>query len=863
MKKTALAFCILMIVALQTIQAQNAPVSMIGNLLMNATTISVPIKASNFTNISSCNLKLVYNPAVLQATSVSIGSGVGGNINSNISVAGKIYLGWYRVPAISMPDNSTIFTVNFQRIGPGLCNISFDDSTYCAYSRGSLYLNDSPFTNFYQNGTVSVLPSNAPHTFIAATTAVPGNLVTLPIKVNSLMFVGNLSLLLTYNPSVLSYVSAVNNSSFPSLSVNASQSGSLQISGNSSAFNGFSLADSSVLCSLNFSYLGGCTALNWFDNGISCQYSGPQNTPIYNDSPQSTYYTNASVVPDFEISGDSAVCPATTATYSVSNVNGCSFQWLVNGGTILSGATTHTVDVSWNSTTVSASISVIETYANNSFLATKTINIIPLPTPQIIGAIAVSNSSNNETYTTPATASLYYWTLSGGTILSGQGSNTIHVDWTTCQACTSATISLTETTASPAACSGTTVLNVSISNIFYSLSGQLTYDNQLATPLNGQTIKLINSLGYEIATTTTTTYVDNSIPANPLEVKGYYQFNAIHPGSYTLKTIINNIPWGGVNATDALHIKRHVVGLSYLYDLPLVAADINLSGTVNSTDALLLQLRAVGIISQFVGGDWVLGDTLVSVAGNTVHNLKILAMGDVNKSYVPNTLKAINSIQLQKEGILELNESAVIEVPIRVADYLMLGALSLDLGFDPRLVEIKDLKSTLKGIVYKITEGEILLCWSDTKAVQLQPNDILCTLLVKAKTSLTASMDVFSFSAASEFTDENAKQIQFSPLKVCSLETNAEDFAIKLYPNPCRDNIKIEYKLTEAAQVKLSIYNAVAQNIAVLEDSYKAPGSYQLNFNTSDFKPGIHRCEMLINGATLHLQKNTKLLKIN
>ena len=59
----------------------------------------------------------------------------------------------------------------------------------------------------------------------------------------------------------------------------------------------------------------------------------------------------------------------------------------------------------------------------------------PLPTTVITGPAPVCQSINNSTatYTTPLVAgNTYLWSVSaGGTIISGQGTNTITVQWNT------------------------------------------------------------------------------------------------------------------------------------------------------------------------------------------------------------------------------------------------------------------------------------------------------------------------------------------------------------------------------------------------------------------------------------------------
>ncbi len=154
-----------------------------------------------------------------------------------------------------------------------------------------------------------------------------------------------------------------------------------------------------------------------------------------------------------------------------------------------------------------------------------------------------------------------------------------------------------------------------------SISGRVMYDNQAETGLNN-VLLLLNS-GYNAQQTTTGS-------------NGQFQFNNLMPGTYQIVAICYK-PWGGVNAVDALGILRYFVGVDPLSPLQQMAADVDASYFINSTDALLVLKRFTGIINYFPLGDWVFEPTMVVVdgTGNIVRNIKGLCVGDVNRSYVP------------------------------------------------------------------------------------------------------------------------------------------------------------------------------------------------------------------------------------
>jgi hypothetical protein len=142
--------------------AQNAPITSVGAVSTQGSTIRAAVTVTNFTNIGSCNLKLIYNPAIIDATAVTASSLPGGNLSSNLTVPGEISLGWFTSPAVTLPDNSPVFYLDFTRVAAGSSLLAWvDDGFSCHYSDGNYNnLNDIPQGSYYINGMIITLPGN-------------------------------------------------------------------------------------------------------------------------------------------------------------------------------------------------------------------------------------------------------------------------------------------------------------------------------------------------------------------------------------------------------------------------------------------------------------------------------------------------------------------------------------------------------------------------------------------------------------------------------------------------------------------------------------------------------------------------------
>ncbi|MFM8837404.1 MAG: beta strand repeat-containing protein, partial [Bacteroidota bacterium] len=206
--------------------------------------------------------------------------------------------------------------------------------------------------------------------------------------------------------------------------------------------------------------------------------------------------------------------------------------------------------------------------------------------------------------------------------------------------------------------------------VTYSVSGTLTYNNTASTPMTNSVVRIKDGLGAVVASDST-------------DALGAYAMSAVPSGTYTLEAVTSK-PWGGVTASDALGISRHFSGSVPLTGLRLSAADVNGSTSITSGDALLVNRRFSGSLSAFTVGNWLSERPALNVvSGNVTQDLKMLAFGDVNGSYAPNTalrgyVSALGLIQGAEAS--EFNGSTgEVKVTLRADRAMELGSVSLEL----------------------------------------------------------------------------------------------------------------------------------------------------------------------------------------
>ena len=152
------------------------------------------------------------------------------------------------------------------------------------------------------------------------------------------------------------------------------------------------------------------------------------------NGPAGSLTINVYSAPVPTITGPATVCQGSTGNVYMTQYGYSNYTWTVSGGTITAGQGTYAATVTWN-TSGAHTISV--NYANfngcsaqNPTVYNVTVNAIPTPT--ITGLTNMCVNSGVYLYTTQTGFTNYTWTVStGGTITSGQGTNSVYVNWNT------------------------------------------------------------------------------------------------------------------------------------------------------------------------------------------------------------------------------------------------------------------------------------------------------------------------------------------------------------------------------------------------------------------------------------------------
>lgn len=185
------------------------------------------------------------------------------------------------------------------------------------------------------------------------------------------------------------------------------------------------------------------------------------------------------------ISGANPTCQGVNTTYSTEPGQN-SYYWSIPiAGQIISGQGTSAITVKWN---YSGQYSISVTYANANGCspaapATMFVYVNYVPVPSITGAASVCSNSGYETYTTQGNMTGYTWNVSsGGSIYSGQGTNSISVAWNSAGP---QTVSVNYTNLSGCTAANPTVYNVTVNGPPSGSAGTITGPSTVCAPQQG------------------------------------------------------------------------------------------------------------------------------------------------------------------------------------------------------------------------------------------------------------------------------------------------------------------------------------------------------------------------------------------
>ena len=389
-------------------------------------------------------------------------------------------------------------------------------------------------------------------------------------------------------------------------------------------------------------------------------------------------------------------------------------------------------------------------------------------------------------------------------------------------------------------------------DVKYIVSGSVVYDNSLQTPMPNVWVFLTN----------TSNVIKDSVLTS---ASGTFVFPKVDYGNclfYAKPTAV----FGGVNSTDALGIRRHIVSLSPLSGVNLSAADVNKSNTVSSADALQVLRRTIGLITSFTSGDWTSEIKSLYVYSNGQNTIiKVLCMGDVNASYNIYSTKATEgSPELECNSTLNLIAGETFNLPIRVKQNIQAGAVTLYAQFPDHLIDIMGVSSNGSDVEYSLKKGVLSIGLYNEKGITLNDH-ILLSIKCVVKPDATSQNLGISLLNHNEIADIEGKVLTGLQLETACMNIVEKYDEFKMednFPNPFYSTTTIRIYVPEVAGVRLSILNTLGVEIKSISTEKLSIGWHDLQIDARDVSQGAYMYRLQAVSATKTFDQTRRMMII-
>ncbi|MDQ3141359.1 MAG: cohesin domain-containing protein [Bacteroidota bacterium] len=306
----------------------------------------------------------------------------------------------------------------------------------------------------------------------------------------------------------------------------------------------------------------------------------------------------------------------------------------------------------------------------------------------------------------------------------------------------------------------------------------------------------------------------------------------------------NDNPLNGVTTADIVRIQRHILGIEE-FDTPYkrIAADINASKTITSTDISELRKLILGIITKFEKNtSWVFVDAnyqflspdddvlketyprtyvINPFISDMIANFKGIKIGDLNGSVVASNFNKSGS---RNRTILELltnelsfNAQDEVIVPVQVMAKSTIAGYQFTLKFDPRVLEFVGVNGGASNIqdehigTSRIQDGFLTFSWNNNDAIVINENENVFTLKFKAlsKGQISNYVHINSAITSAEAYNANLEEmdVQLSFRTQTGIVADAVPVLYQNQPNPFSDQTVIGFEMPKANHATLSVYD--------------------------------------------------------
>ena len=342
-------------------------------------------------------------------------------------------------------------------------------------------------------------------------------------------------------------------------------------------------------------------------------------------------------------------------------------------------------------------------------------------------------------------------------------------------------------------------------------------------------------------------------------------------GSYTVMPGKDDDYLNGVTTLDLIAIQRHILGSAKL-DSPytLIAADVDRSGQITSTDLLELRKLILGVYEKFPNNtSWRLVDKshkfidrqdpfasqipesydIDEFTQSMIIDFVGVKVGDINNSAKANATDRIIDNRSNKKFVFELAESYVlsgdmIELEFKSNDLENILGMQNTIKIDPSMAEILDIVPYATSIsdqnfnIIDAKSGLINMSWNGD-FVSGDESNTLFSLKLKLKSDAYVS-DIVEIEDRVLKAEAYYKDASVAGIDI-EFKSSMDDIrTVSLYqntPNPWTDETVINFFMPKADNYTINVYDVNGKLLCTFSD-VAGEGMNGLRLENSDFEYG-------------------------
>ncbi len=256
-----------------------------------------------------------------------------------------------------------------------------------------------------------------------------------------------------------------------------------------------------------------------------------------------------------------------------------------------------------------------------------------------------------------------------------------------------------------------------------------------------------------------------------------------------------------------------------------------------------------------------------------------LVIGDFSCSFTPGLLKSASStLQLVYNETKLADAGMEVELPVRIMNSSIVGAVSLILDIPSDLVEVTGV--TMNGnqgeLAWSVNDNELRIGWNTLQPLWFNADDELLVIHVKT-TGEFSQGDAIRIELAAdplnELADGSFNVIPDAALGIDVLEFSTtgtwnpepgtwNNLILESRPNPFATYTHLSYNVPVDGHVTLRVNDMLGHKVSMLVDEYQTSGKYTMKLDALPLQPGLYTATLTLHHSGGDLIRTLKLVLV-